>query len=104
MLDLTLPKKVIINLQQIGTTTAETNPHQIGTTTAETNPHQIGTTTAETNPHQIGTTTAKTNLQQIGTTTAKTLSAQGSYQQSTVTVFVCIISFMFLFELLVMFG
>ena len=47
-----------------------------------------------TNPQQIGTTIAKTNPQQICTTITKTLSAQGSYQQSTDTVFVCIISSM----------
>jgi len=59
-----------------------------------TNPQQIGTTIAKTNPQQICTTIAKTNPQQICTTITKTLSAQGSYQQSTDTVFVCIISSM----------
>jgi hypothetical protein len=37
VLDLTLPKKVITNPQQIRTTNAKTNPQQIGTTIAKTN-------------------------------------------------------------------
>jgi len=37
VLDLTLPKKVITNPQQIRTTNAKTNPQQIGTTIVKTN-------------------------------------------------------------------